>query len=283
MKYFSIIFLLIHLLVVTAEESIPSRELLELLASEKLAAQNEAQGSILSGELLADQKKFADEIAVKKQLIERELETFAKSTRILVDNNDILAANQLGDALIRGWHLDVYMTNKKLFVLLREFSNIKDEITKGELLRLVIRGILDKPELAPIPSQILATNWLTTNLDNFPVKGLGKLREESNKIFIQCVIQWAAKILTDDQIPKSVTSNLFPGGDYPAGVSPGDIKEPDIRADYERRIAEENKKNLIQKNQWQIQHAAKLYFPGIFLYINELNKDILEFVFSFSL
>ena len=43
--------------------------------------------------------------------------------------------------------------------------------------------------------------------------------------------------------------------------------------DYEKRIAEEKKKNLIQKNQWQIQHAAKLYFPIIFRYINELNKD----------
>ena len=267
MKYFSMFFLLCHLLVGMAEESVPSQELSDLLAAEKRMKETSSE------DLLAAQK-YAEEKVAKRLARDQELEIFTKGARMLVANNDLPAANQLRDDLVGRWHLDVYMTNKKLYILLQEFSNIKNDIIKSELLRSVVKEILGRPKLAPVPNQVLAIRFLTTNLETFPVEGLDKLQRESNKVFVQCVSQWAAEILPDDQIPKSVSFNLVPaGGNYPAGVSPESIKEPDIRADYEKMLAEEERKNVMRRVQWQIDHSAKLHFPKIFQYINELNKN----------
>jgi hypothetical protein len=270
MNYLSVFFLLCHLLVVTAQESAPSNELLEMLAAEK----KKAQESIPSKEVDQKFREEADAKAdAKRQVIEQELEIVAKAARILIANNNLPAANQLRDTLIRGWHLDVYMTNKKLYVLLQEFSRVKDEVIRNELVRSVIKGILDHPELATVLDQILATKWLIIDLATYPVERLDKLREESNEIFVQCVSQWSAKIIPDDQIPKPGSINFSPGGDYDAGISPEAIKEPDVRANYEMKRAEAGINSSIRSTQGQIDYAGKSRFPLIFIYINELNKD----------
>lgn len=270
MKYSSIFFLLCHLLVGTAEESVRSQELSDLLAVEKKMKETSSE------DLLAAQK-YAEEKVAKRLAREQELEIFTKGVRLLVANNDLSAANQLRDDLVGRWHLDVYMTNKKLCILLQEFSNIKNDIIKSELVRSVVREILDRQKLAPVPNQVLAIRFLMTNLETFPAEGLDKLQRETNKLFLQCVSQWASEILPDEKIPKSVSFNLVPaGGNYPAGVSPESIKEPDIRAGYEKMLAEEERKNLIRRAQWQNDHSAKLHFTKIFQYISELNKNNLK-------
>jgi hypothetical protein len=220
---------------------------------------------------------------------EKEIEQFTERTKKIVTEKGLPGAYQLRDETIMEWGGNSKMTFKKLYVILGVCSKrdaINDVMKRNALLLSIIRNILDQGQAVPFSDHILAVGYLRTNTDEFPIEGIDEYRKESNALFIASINQWAVQIIPKEQLPKSVTTNIYPGGTYPAGVSPEFIKEPEIRARYELAIAEERRKHAVLKSQSTMDNSVKLYYPLIFRHMSQLNAktpDIKRDVYNMAI
>lgn len=224
--------------------------------------------------IAAQEATLGEVRTAQREAEEKALTVFDKRLQVAVSAKDVPSIQALRDEIIAAWDSDPRLSVKKLHLILRDCSRsslFDDDIERHELLRAVVKTMLDQPK-TPIPDQITATSFLRTSTKDFPTKGRDALRDDSNALIVQCVRQWAAQVIPKDQLPTSVSANLYPGGDYPAGVAPSAIKEPEIRADYERRLDIEKRKHETLKSQSQMENASRLHFPIIFDYLNEVNE-----------
>lgn len=136
------------------------------------------------------------------------------------------------------------------------------------------KAALEKGDALPLEAEIKLVRFLQGGPE-YDTGGMkpeqwGQDRSERARYWLHAWQRLERSINRNFDFNQRPTLNVLPPPGYgPAGISPSSIKDPKARAEYERRIAENNEKIAEYNRQWQLRQLDDYFTPYVKRFIIE--------------